>query len=369
MAPRRSARVRVHNREQDVKHVKPIQVNNLAGRRLNTKGLPTMPAELLLEILSHLQAAPIPNTDKLLDGRYRERNTVLRALSQTCRSLRSALLPLVWERIDVLNDSYHSGRASDWCKIMATDLVEQLEIVTVREPSFAAYVKTVNVTITGYSDIRVLRELARCLALMPNLQTIQIVDMLDFACSWRSKNDPRTSVEAIFERAFKLCSFPSVQQVILPVRARMLFKCFPNAHRVYLNPALRRYYIRPPNHDFDSFNQYLLEVAKHCQNVEEFDCFDELGQNSMDLVLSTFPKLRSMRIYVRQINMAFISRLSELKKLEKIELIAPNWSQSFQEKRMEAMRVLENSPVETNRKMLVTRIKSGDRVEVVKFTP
>ena len=112
------------------------------GLPVNTRGLPTFPAELLLEILSHISEdiIPIPNkVAKPLPPKYLERTAILRTLSQLCRSLRNVALPTLWEKIEAW--AMH-GRIG-WQKGIATDLIAQLETVTIRAPSLASYVRYV----------------------------------------------------------------------------------------------------------------------------------------------------------------------------------------------------------------------------------
>ena len=116
---------------------------------VNTRGLPALPAELLLEIASQTKAAPIPNyVPKPLSAKYLERTATLRILSQLCRSLRNALLPALWERIEACTTTSvtggdHRRGQPRWQKDIAVDLVAQLGTVTIREPSLASYVKYV----------------------------------------------------------------------------------------------------------------------------------------------------------------------------------------------------------------------------------
>ncbi len=106
-----------------------------------------------------------------------------------------------------------------------------------------------------------LPELARCLALLPNLQTVQIQDIWwwercyeTFEIGWLCK--------PIFEKAFDGHVFPSVRNAMLPSAAISLLKCFPNVRMVYINDAPR------PEVNMTEFVQ---SVAQHCPLVEQFD--------------------------------------------------------------------------------------------------
>ncbi|KAF8350261.1 hypothetical protein F5887DRAFT_423054 [Amanita rubescens] len=136
-------------------HARQRQAILETGFPVNTRGLPALPAELLLEIVSQTAAAPIPNyITQPLPVNYLERTATLRILSQLCRSLRNALLPALWERIEACTTTFpdhHRGQPPRWQKAIAFDLVAQLETVTIREPSLASYVRIVNVLISPYS--------------------------------------------------------------------------------------------------------------------------------------------------------------------------------------------------------------------------
>src|ERR1700691_1381470 len=63
----------------------------------------TLPSELLLEIVSYfpnISIIDILDNPPTLSVEYRERFASLRALSQTCKELRSVYLPLAWERLE-----------------------------------------------------------------------------------------------------------------------------------------------------------------------------------------------------------------------------------------------------------------------------
>ena len=113
----------------------------------NTAGLAIFPDELLLEILSYY---PESELDLKMNSEYSkeaaeaqlERRERLIALSQTCRNLRWFLRPYVWRRIEVFTGMRMSaGEVLDAEKQLALELVRQLEIVTIRDPDLARYIK------------------------------------------------------------------------------------------------------------------------------------------------------------------------------------------------------------------------------------
>ena len=225
------------------------------GLRVNTRGLPTFPAELLLEILSHISEVivPIPNkVAKPLPPEYLERTTTLRTLSQLCRSLRNVALPALWEKIEAWASSSTSEypphilhKRTGWHKGLATDLIAQLETVTIRAPSLASYVRyvirdvldlslqkpllsrVVNVLITPYSANTVLIELARCMALMKNLHTVQISSSSNGIR--RPRRRDLIQMPKLYKAAFAGYRFPSVR-----MNSTWEFELLPEARWVYL---------------------------------------------------------------------------------------------------------------------------------------
>jgi F-box-like len=119
----------------------------------NTTGLPALPTELLFEIISHFPAVPLPmgkgDHCTVYPASYLEKPRILRALSQMCRSLRSVFLPYVWQKIEVCANSRMPEYSSVVkrrqrplvSKELATELITQLEIVTIRDPTLAQHVK------------------------------------------------------------------------------------------------------------------------------------------------------------------------------------------------------------------------------------
>lgn len=129
----------------------------LSSGLANTRGLPIFPAELLLEILSHFCSVPIPFSpanNLPLNPSYWDRGAALRMLSQLCRSLRRSLLPETWRHLEVCSGDlspeqrkpmkgFRGSIFAPWEKAIATELVQQLETVTIRNASLAQHVQWV----------------------------------------------------------------------------------------------------------------------------------------------------------------------------------------------------------------------------------
>ena len=117
------------------------------SERENMNRLATLPDELLLEILSYYpESKPGPNEEyskENADAHFARRERLI-ALSQTCRNLRRFLRPYVWRRIEVFAGMRVSaGDVLNTQEKLALELVRQLEIVTIRAPELAEYIKYV----------------------------------------------------------------------------------------------------------------------------------------------------------------------------------------------------------------------------------
>ena len=128
------------------------------GMSVNAVGLPALPDELLLLIVTFFQTCRIPEqTPKLPNNGLAPRHKTLLVLTMTCRTLRRVCLPLLWQRIearnmmeDMVNVITAQGRRRTKGKPsflfndgLTREIRRQLEIVTVREPKYANYVKCV----------------------------------------------------------------------------------------------------------------------------------------------------------------------------------------------------------------------------------
>ena len=126
---------------------------------VNTCGFTTLPDEIFLEIVSYIPSVPIPT--RALDSRWqwsepqdyqkirRSRHETLLSLTQTSRSLRRFFWRYLWQRIEVREgmkigdkeETLKDTRTPSSHKKYALELVRQLEIVTIRNPQLAQYIK------------------------------------------------------------------------------------------------------------------------------------------------------------------------------------------------------------------------------------
>ena len=130
---------------------------------VNTRGFAALADEIYLEIVSHIPSVPIPTSIHLKSYPEirRSRHETFLSLSQTSRSLRRFFWRYLWQHIEV-REGMKIGDKDDTLKVTRTrtaylsdsadatrhkeyaiELVRQLEIVTVRNPQLAQYVKWV----------------------------------------------------------------------------------------------------------------------------------------------------------------------------------------------------------------------------------
>ena len=143
----------------------PLQLKNvvivppISTHADNTCGFAGLADEIYLEIVSYIPSVPIPTLihSESYPQIRRTRHETLLALTQTCRSLRRFFWRYLWQRIevregmritnedDIVKDTQYLSDPEDPAghRDYAKELVRQMEIVTVRNPHLAQYVKSV----------------------------------------------------------------------------------------------------------------------------------------------------------------------------------------------------------------------------------
>jgi len=260
---------------------------------VNKCGFAALADEIYLEIVSHIPSVPIPTSNHLesYPEIRRSRHQTFLSLTQTSRSLRRFFWRYLWQRIEIregmkigdkdgtlsstrtrtpyLSDS----RDTTGHKKYAIELVRQLEIVTVRNPQLAQYVKWVlfelfvlqlvqlmnsylDIFIGQYSIESVLAELARCLSLFPNLHTVQI----DVTTNSRR----RRSLGKIFEQTFREYSYPQIRNVFVMFLSESFVASCPQARRVGFT------------HHYSMTESCLETIRGNCPLLEELEGFGDV---------------------------------------------------------------------------------------------
>jgi hypothetical protein len=106
-----------------------------------SRGFAALPVELLHNVVSYTRAPPIPHRrEQAVASVYRERRDVLLALCQLCHSLRTALLPLLWERLEACAEPARTDEKRT--EVLERELIGQLRLVTNQRKEYASYVRS-----------------------------------------------------------------------------------------------------------------------------------------------------------------------------------------------------------------------------------
>ncbi|KAK0458148.1 uncharacterized protein EV420DRAFT_1270656, partial [Desarmillaria tabescens] len=196
----------------------------LAG---NATGLACLPTELLLEIISRFPSPPLKASMfycLTVGGKeLTERSAALVSLSQTCKAYRQIFLPMVWEKLEAFQctDPNIEVRPElpEWQQNVTSEIVRQLQTVTIKDPALADHVQSVSFTLTESAQ-NLYPWIAKSLSMLPRLTTVQIFG-LEFKGS-----------EEALQRAFENILVPSVQTLAIPNSAHVIFSSFPNVLNV-----------------------------------------------------------------------------------------------------------------------------------------
>ncbi|KAJ7889578.1 hypothetical protein B0H13DRAFT_2041276 [Mycena leptocephala] len=294
------------------------------GLPVNRSGLPSLPVEILDEIVSHLIDVPVPIFEVcILPCIYLERTQTLRALSETCQCLRSAFLARAWQHLEVCASrripgphSYDMVNRLYWLGLwknriateFARELVRQMEIVTVRNPALAFNVGTVTVVLSEKSAHTVFPEFFRCLSLLPNLHTIQIVRApvsSDGRGDYRKRRDP-------FNQALSGYTFPSVRTLVLHSAAINMVGCCPNLNSLTFNSSFSILHLPLPRIAQDALKLNVIVSAPL-----------SAGSVTLTNLIDLFPNLTEMPpINTLGLTPVMVKHLAKMKRLRKIDLVA-----------------------------------------------
>ncbi|KAJ6534667.1 hypothetical protein DFH09DRAFT_1405286, partial [Mycena vulgaris] len=233
--------------------------------------------------VGHLSSA----TDPTLPLEYRERSDSLRALSQTCHALRLTFLPILWECLNVCVEV----RTRTFYKALGDQLKRTCKGLR-REPELLAYIRTVNVILTRYSSGEILPPFARCLSLMPNLHTLQIVHA-------------HTAMTTHLKDAFANTNLPTVRKIILPSWAHEVLRCCPEVKHVICIG--------------DDGGKLVSAIAKCCKKVEIVEGFVLRDEKFIKRLVKAAPNLTEVNFNYLPGDET-IKNLSAFKKLSGIRL-------------------------------------------------
>ncbi|KIJ30057.1 hypothetical protein M422DRAFT_267854 [Sphaerobolus stellatus SS14] len=231
-----------------------------------------LPNEIIHEILSYFPDMDLPKINRgdiylLYDPSIETsgyiREDALRALSQTCHTLREFFLPLLWEHFDV----YARGGGMIWYKRVSNTLTRgSVFLKDPRNQIIASHVRSCRVVLTRCATNIALPAFAKCLASLPNLHTLDILHA-------------HSQMTTHLKEGFKRGNFPAIKKIILPSCAHNVLRC--------------------------------------CPEVTSVTCIEENGSKLIGAIASSCPKVEVLERFSPDINMAkrIVNKVSNLKRI------------------------------------------------------
>ncbi|KAH8795173.1 hypothetical protein DL96DRAFT_1270911 [Flagelloscypha sp. PMI_526] len=243
-----------------------------------------------------------------------ERLKVLKVLSATCRSFRAYTLPLVYESIQVLV----FGSSSSTIKrpdehALAIELIEKLEVLTVREPYLGNYVTMVNVILTSVVVPSFFTEFAIALTQFPNLMTVEIM-----GCHRKSRLPLR--------KAFSKVQLPRVRRIALCPAAHGILPAIYNVSEVYVSLLSM--------HERRAEKQEVVELLAALRTLEHVVVLDMLQSLIPKLIASQVPffdgSFASLQlVYFNAFTTGDLVNFVQIMPAQLRKLVAPNLVSSF----------------------------------------
>ncbi|KAI0072618.1 hypothetical protein K474DRAFT_1686559 [Panus rudis PR-1116 ss-1] len=333
--PPKKAKTKAKNPEPAEENNAPVVVPRLAS----------LPAELFDEIISYFAVLPLhyyydtQGFGTTPDPRYRERTDVLRALSQTCRALRSVSFPRLWSRLDlcILDEEYQAS----WYKHAMQEIQCKAKGVISSSKELRESIRVLTFSLSKSAVKETLPHLTKLLHAVPNLHTIQIV-----TCK----------IPGDFGKAVQGVQFPSVRTVVIPTDCHAILKSCPNATHVRCTLGN---------------GHTLIGSLKHCKCEVLDGMIDWVDPKVMDRLVKVAPNLTRIEIR-RPVNWGLgilsqnkapaewaqvIPKLSKLSKLRVITLSFPGEEELPSDRvSINAARdVLKNSKV-PEKKLIIRRV-------------
>lgn len=210
-------------------------------------GAAKAPPSVLLNIASYFYSAPFDKPshgDACSAGYYLgilalERSKALRAMSQTCKAWRDALVPWLWRSFEC-GAIVRPESECQWFMQCVDRLISKCGGLAVN-PELAQHTREIRVVLSKHRLDEAFTQFAKCLSVCVNLKVINI----HFA---------QAETAGDIKIAFGGLEFPTVETVILPTQAHHLLRCCPNVKTVMC-------------HQGDG-SQIITAMQRACRNVE-----------------------------------------------------------------------------------------------------
>ncbi|CAA7269414.1 unnamed protein product [Cyclocybe aegerita] len=248
-----------------------------------------LPVEILMEIFSWFSDEITPETSGYhnkasREGRRTDQEHATRSLARTCAIWRYLLLERCWKEVNH-RQMFSMFKASEHMKpaVFAEGLY------------FAKHVRTLRIEFVKDNAINAL--LVAALKAMTNLHTFHLL----------SPEYYYGSTDSQYTTPFNGQAFPQVRNLIVPLYALDILKCFPKITKISAGCW---------NEDIRPYNV----LGKHCKDIEELEGFTATGVTVRRLV-RLLPNLRSLKLdlfYFRPLFLDLLRSLSSLKQLNHI---------------------------------------------------
>ncbi|KAJ7868855.1 hypothetical protein B0H13DRAFT_2063878, partial [Mycena leptocephala] len=220
MAPRKSRRLlepsSTENASEEPYSAQTMRFENEPdpNARLHLVQLPPELFDAIIENYRTLPSTFYYDTFDIPDLKYYERNEVLTALSQTCRTLRGVTLPRLWARLDLCRVPERAR--TTWYKYTMLAIERKARGISVSPVRH--HVRTLTLMFSKSKPDAPLAALWSMLPKLPNLRTIQVI-------TCKTPGFAKSLTDSKLE-------LPNVTTLFLPTEASILQRICPNATHV-----------------------------------------------------------------------------------------------------------------------------------------
>ncbi|KAJ7911092.1 hypothetical protein B0H13DRAFT_586761 [Mycena leptocephala] len=234
-----------------------------------------LPTELLMEIVKSYPPLYAYDADALAHGVKIKQfygHNALRALSQTCCTLRTIFLPALWVRV-------HAGPLWVLSREGSHKILERRMRGIQRTPYVVPYIRSLSVSLKecNMDNWQPIAQFIRVLRLLPNLRTLTILGL-------------RHDMVSILAASCEGSLFPSVVTLALPDDLSSILHCFPNVQALTHVQHGSSYY----------GGLELIGAASHCNQLHTFNnplIFGIAGLHKFDFLRKSIPHIQRLSIW------------------------------------------------------------------------
>ncbi|KAF7343945.1 hypothetical protein MVEN_01683300 [Mycena venus] len=186
--------------------------------------LPDLPTELLMEMVKYYPELYL-DIDASLQGVASEQfdgNDTLRALSQTCRTLRGIFLPVLWARVHAC----FTARNRPKKRVKRRAKMLERRMISIQKTSYVMpYIRSLSVTLAecNMNNWQPMAEFIRVLGVLPNLQHLTVLGVFN-------------EMIPVLSTACQGKVFPSILSLAVDDNLAPIIPCFPNVETLTLQP-------------------------------------------------------------------------------------------------------------------------------------